>query len=720
MDAPSGSSSSKQRRIYRCSKCGQPKKGHTCVSGDQATGASHASHGSGTGDGGRGDVGVLTRRGRLEMLASEKNLSDANLHPAQHHKKRKKKRRRRKKKRRSSSSRSSRSHSSSSSSSSRSHSTQSSSPPLGAGDVSFGDVDKLSVIAGPSSSNSSMERLSAVGQQNWMPLSSSPASSSHPQMMFGDTIGSDSKSSPPASQGKCEWCFRTESSCEREPCACRKQVLMVASDGENDVGATEMVDDSPHDESTWYSQVLSPNSKKRSRGEDSASEEYEDDVFPLSSSSSLFSSSPAALSFSAPPAGGNATSVGGDRGGPATTHGLRHDGALHHRQGAAAALIDRMRVLASGGAHDQFLHRRKRSCSWTDSRLHRSFGHHHDQRRNFHHGGMGDDDHGRLPRCTSADSFPRLLETTNRSFVGYCRICEGKLVWGADAKDHFLSHDHWITKRSDWFAKSAQNQQARTNGGGCGDSVDYSAAACVIPQEYFIMSASSIGGRYWVCFKVPCATTIQQLDHFLRDIWLAEPCGHTSHFTIDSSRHQQLVMLRADPIKALLESDRTHSHTSTAPLGSLVGAGDALDYVYDPACPTNIHLEVLGVRTCTQDSALELIGPAEILARNMPPQALCQAACDATGDGAVEGRRPCMRPATRICLACDSPCVLYCADHADRKCCSRKKLPLLNSPRVGHCAYDGKKYPANDLPPPRPSELVEGLMEFTHPTTIHI
>src|SRR5436190_20896411 len=37
---------------------------------------------------------------------------------------------------------------------------------------------------------------------------------------------------------------------------------------------------------------------------------------------------------------------------------------------------------------------------------------------------------------------------------------------------------------------------------------------------------------YWLYLSVPFKTNLEDLDHFLREIWL-ECCGHLSQFTID-------------------------------------------------------------------------------------------------------------------------------------------------------------------------------------------
>lgn len=520
-----------KRRIYRCSKCGQPKKGHECAHDDSSRPIELHS---------RGDIGVLTRRGRKEIMATS---SEPNTPPS-----------------------------------------------------TFDGHDDLDQFDDDSGSLGFMFREGNISPTTTVPVSPDAQG------------GSDSESG----FGRCEWCFRAEWSCERAPCACREQAIMLAEEPAD--GEFELVD-IRHDESTWYNQVLSPN-KKRGRGEDSADEH--EDMFHMSGESSLSASAPPLL---------------------------------------GSTLLDRMRALVFGRTQPN---KRGRTTSDLFSSAQTSSS--------------------KSGRVRSGLSF---FDPTNRALVGYCRICEEKVRWGVHSNNHFLHTGHWMKKRCAWFGQATNTQPS------C-------SVACVIPQDFFLMTASS--GSYWVVFKVPTNTTVQQMDQFLRDMWLGEPCAHSSQFRVVSSNHQ---MLPADPIKAMLESDRTHSHTSAASLGSLVVVGDALEYTYDQRCPTEVHLEVLALCVGTQDPMLEKIGEVEVLARNIPPRILCQGSAS---DGSL-----CHRPAARVCLICESGGNFFCTE-VGHKTCSHKTLPLLNSPRMGCCSYE---YPCNDLPPPLPSELVDGTTTST-------
>lgn len=155
---------------------------------------------------------------------------------------------------------------------------------------------------------------------------------------------------------------------------------------------------------------------------------------------------------------------------------------------------------------------------------------------------------------------------------------------------------------------------------------------------------------YWLYVDIPLTSTLDSLDGFMRSIWL-ECCGHLSAFF-----------------------GRTREEISLSrKLGSFA-EGDKLSHEYDFGSTTETLITVMGdtVRKKQRQSV-------RLLARNVPPSFAC---------------RICGQPAARICTECmygedDAP-PFFCEDCADGHEHGDMFLPVVNSPRMGTCGYDGE------------------------------
>lgn len=153
--------------------------------------------------------------------------------------------------------------------------------------------------------------------------------------------------------------------------------------------------------------------------------------------------------------------------------------------------------------------------------------------------------------------------------------------------------------------------------------------------------------RYWLYVETQTSATLQQLDAFLRRVWL-ECCGHMSAFRVG----QREVAKR-------WAIGQAFGHT-----------GLRFTYDYDFGSTTSLGGEVLGERQGSLGRAA-----LRLLARNDPLPWRCDA---------------CTRPATIVCPLCsDSGPAVFCDEHAQEHPCAEEGvyLPVVNSPRMGVCAY---------------------------------
>lgn len=191
------------------------------------------------------------------------------------------------------------------------------------------------------------------------------------------------------------------------------------------------------------------------------------------------------------------------------------------------------------------------------------------------------------------------------------------------------------------------------------------------PQSlYHLIVRDAVDGVYWLHLEAPAATMLQELDAYLRAIWV-DCCGHMSHFIFGSTRYQELI----DGFFAIGDQKNI-----TTRIGEVFRPGLKGKYEYDFGTPTELKIEVAAVR----EGKPLTTKPVVLLARNLMPADLC-AECGA--------------PATHICMQCyfeiGEPGCYLCADHARRHGCTLYGGPKrrFNSPRTGRCKYNGPAKP---------------------------
>ncbi|MFO7968403.1 MAG: hypothetical protein R6U44_12485 [Archaeoglobaceae archaeon] len=167
-------------------------------------------------------------------------------------------------------------------------------------------------------------------------------------------------------------------------------------------------------------------------------------------------------------------------------------------------------------------------------------------------------------------------------------------------------------------------------------------------RAFHIMVDGLYQPEYWIHIIMPDETKLNVLDEFLRDFWL-ECCGHASEFTI---------------------LEESYGMDMDIILNDLLSPGMEFYHTYDFGSPTELRLKVISEIECSDE-----FGPIQILARNDTPSVLCG----------------CGKEATWICFECsldgDGWLCDECAE--EHGCGEDMFLPVVNSPRVGVCGYEG-------------------------------
>lgn len=161
---------------------------------------------------------------------------------------------------------------------------------------------------------------------------------------------------------------------------------------------------------------------------------------------------------------------------------------------------------------------------------------------------------------------------------------------------------------------------------------------------------------YWLHLEVSPKASLADLDRFLRETWL-ECCGHMSSFEIRDRRFESNSF----------DFDPGDGETMDVAVSDVLGSGAVARYVYDWGSSTELRLRTLAPRTgkATRERV-------RLVARNAPPRIPCR-------HGHDEARHVCSGCGNAVCDACAPK----------HRCGPEMLLPVVNSPRVGVCAYGG-------------------------------
>jgi len=169
---------------------------------------------------------------------------------------------------------------------------------------------------------------------------------------------------------------------------------------------------------------------------------------------------------------------------------------------------------------------------------------------------------------------------------------------------------------------------------------------------------ATAGADFWLDLEMRGAKSLKELDSYLRRIWL-ECCGHLSQFSVGGWQGEEISMSR----KA----------------GEVFTRGLELTHIYDFGTESVTLVKVAGAREGKPTTAR----PIALMARNLMPETICA---------------ECKKPATCLCMECmieEGLWGVLCDKHAKKHPHDNygEPIPLVNSPRLGLCGYDGSAEP---------------------------
>jgi hypothetical protein len=175
---------------------------------------------------------------------------------------------------------------------------------------------------------------------------------------------------------------------------------------------------------------------------------------------------------------------------------------------------------------------------------------------------------------------------------------------------------------------------------------------------YHLLVHDAYDANYWLHLEVNGEATLTQIDRYLRAIWL-ECCGHLSQFSVGGWRGKEIGKSRK--------------------VDSVFAGGATVTHIYDFGTSSETLLKPVAVRA---GKALSK-HPIYLMARNSPAPAKCAECGGAAEFYCVD------------CLIEEDEWVTLCAvcrqkhDHDDYG----GPQPLVNSPRLGMCGYEGPADP---------------------------
>lgn len=163
---------------------------------------------------------------------------------------------------------------------------------------------------------------------------------------------------------------------------------------------------------------------------------------------------------------------------------------------------------------------------------------------------------------------------------------------------------------------------------------------------------------FWLHLEVNGRSSLTTLDRYLRAIWL-ECCGHLSEFSIGGWRGRKIGKSRK--------------------ISAVFSSGVELTHIYDFGTSSETLIKFVS----TREGKPLTNKPIYLMARNNMPDAICDECGETAGWYCVD----CLiKQGKQIGL-----CQEHLADHDHDE--YGGPSPLINSPRLGMCGYDGPAEP---------------------------
>jgi len=175
---------------------------------------------------------------------------------------------------------------------------------------------------------------------------------------------------------------------------------------------------------------------------------------------------------------------------------------------------------------------------------------------------------------------------------------------------------------------------------------------------YHLRVQDTAHGEFWLDLEMRGSKTLKDLDSYLRRIWL-ECCGHLSQFSVGGWQGEKIPMSRKADDVFMYDNELTH--------------------IYDFGTESVTRIKVVDSRVGKPTTTR----PLALMARNLMPESEC-----------IE----CKQPAAWLCMEClieENVGGTLCDKHAKKHPHENygEPIPLVNSPRLGMCGYEGPAEP---------------------------
>ena len=207
-------------------------------------------------------------------------------------------------------------------------------------------------------------------------------------------------------------------------------------------------------------------------------------------------------------------------------------------------------------------------------------------------------------------------------------------------------------------------------------------------QEYFdLLVTSDYPKGYWLMVEIKADALLQDLDQFLRDIWL-ECCGHLSSFSIGDFDY--------DSYTGNSFGWGRPTRSQVIKLSKVLQPGDVISYEYDFGSSTDLTIKVLNIHKGEKRRE-----KTKLLARNNMPKHICDV-CGKEEAAYINSFIYSEETPVFFCQHCGAK---YTGEDYDEKEIDDEDidseeegevylLSVCNSPRMGVCGYEGSfKYP---------------------------